>query len=70
MTEQLSINRGATGEVEHRLTQAFSPELVRDQTKAIVLRMVLHRVDFQVRILTKNAIAGSKRHIRRLRERS
>ena len=42
------------------LTDGFSPKLVNDGTTKAALAMVLDRTSFRIRVLTKNAIVGSK----------
>lgn len=42
------------------LTDGFSPQLVNDGTTKTAITMVLDRTSFRIRVLTKNAIVGSK----------
>ena len=41
-------------------TDGFSPKLVNDGTTKTALSMVLDRTSFRIRVLTKNAVVGSK----------
>ncbi|MCH7727287.1 MAG: hypothetical protein IH991_12525 [Planctomycetes bacterium] len=42
------------------LTDGFSPKLLKDGTTEQALRLVLEQTSFRIRVLTKNAIVGSK----------
>jgi DNA repair photolyase len=42
------------------LTDGFSPSIVEDGTTKAVLELVLRMTSFRIRVLTKNAIVGSK----------
>jgi DNA repair photolyase len=45
------------------LTDGFSPTLVKDGTTEAALKLVLERTSFRIRVLTKNAVAGSSEWI-------
>ena len=65
--EQLSTKPKSWGQGQtlmfSMLTDGFSPQLVNDGTTKSALTMVLDRTSFRIRVLTKNAVVGSKRWV-------
>jgi DNA repair photolyase len=64
LEEQLSNEPKSWGQgqtlVFSMLTDGFSPQLVSDGTTKAAIMMVLDRTSFRIRVLTKNAVVGSK----------
>jgi DNA repair photolyase len=67
LEEQLATKERSWGEgkvlIFSMLTDAFSPEPLRSGLTEKILRLVLERTAFRIRILTKNAIVGASRWI-------
>lgn len=67
LTRQLAHKRPSFGEgltlVFSMLTDGFSPTVVAGGLTEAVLRLVLERTRFRIRILTKNAVVGSAKWI-------